>query len=169
MRGFPAAVAAPTITTPAFATTVPAVRTVPSRPTVRSTSTVTTRAATIATAIFSTIASMFSALTSGLTTLRALLAALTVLARVATAMVAALLAGGWLPGELLVAFRHCGFAGQTHPALFIHAETLDQNFVAELHDVFGLLHAEVGQFADVNQAIFTRQEFHKSPKILNGY
>jgi len=71
--------------------------------------------------------------------------------------------------DLMVPFSHGGLAGQAHAALFVNAETFDPDLVAEFDNVFSLFHPEVSQFADVNQAIFTRQEFHKSPKILNGY
>src|SRR5437899_957101 len=58
-----------------------------------------------------------------------------------------------------IAVRHRGFARETNAAFFIHAEAFDPDFVAHFDDVFGLLHAEVGQFADVNQAVLAGQEF----------
>ncbi len=82
--------------------------------------------------------------------------------------------GGFATGRLcsttrmlLVAFRHSGFAGKTHPALFIHPQALHPNLVTKLNDVFGLLDAEIGQLADVHQAVFARQEFNERTKVLN--
>src|SRR5215471_15837796 len=71
-------------------------------------------------------------------------------------------------GHLLVALSHGGFAGEPNPAFFIHAQALDPDFIAHLDDVFGLLDSEVGQLADVDQAVFAWQKFDERAEVLNG-
>src|SRR2546421_10207175 len=51
--------------------------------------------------------------------------------------------------HFLVAIFHRGFARETDTALFIDAQTLDPDFIADFDDVFGLLDAEVCEFTDV--------------------
>src|SRR6202007_2334442 len=71
-------------------------------------------------------------------------------------------------GHFRIALGHRGAARQFHAAFFIHAQALDPDLVADFHDVLSLLHAEVGQFADVNEAILAGQEFHECAEFLDG-
>src|SRR5437588_9110617 len=54
-----------------------------------------------------------------------------------------------LNAHLRVAVCHSRFAGKADTAFFIYAQTLDPDFVAHLDNILGLLHAEIGQLADV--------------------
>jgi hypothetical protein len=69
--------------------------------------------------------------------------------------------------HLLIAFRHRGSPRQTHPALFVHTQALDHYLIAEFDDIFRLLDAEIGQLADVHQAVAARKELHERAEILN--
>src|ERR1039458_5516209 len=71
--------------------------------------------------------------------------------------------------HFLVAIFHRGFAREAHAAFLVHAEAFHGDVVADFHDVLGLLHAEVRQFADVNQAVLAREEFHERAEFLHGY
>src|SRR5262249_24209186 len=70
-------------------------------------------------------------------------------------------------GHFLVAFGHCRSARQPDTAFLVHTEAFDPDFIAHLDDVFGLLDAEVRQFADVNQAVFAREELDEAAKFLD--
>jgi hypothetical protein len=70
--------------------------------------------------------------------------------------------------HLAVAVGHGFLARKSHTPFLIHAQTLDEDFVAELDDVLSLFHTEIGQFADVDQAIFARQKFDKGAEIFDG-
>src|SRR5689334_17920609 len=74
----------------------------------------------------------------------------------------------FLAASILVAVGHRGFAREFHAALLVDAEAFDPDFIAHLDDIFGLLDAEVGQFADVAQAVLAREEFDEAAKFLNG-
>src|SRR5258706_15906231 len=87
--------------------------------------------------------------------------------------VRSLIAASWrraaaFAAHLLIALGHGCFAGQSNAALLIDAQAFDPDFIAHFDDILGLLDAEVRQFADVNQTIFTRQEFDEGAEILNG-
>jgi len=69
--------------------------------------------------------------------------------------------------HLLVALGHRGSARKAHPSLFVNSKALDPDFVAHFDDVLGLLDAEVSQFADMHQAVFTGQKFNERSKILD--
>src|SRR5439155_7549912 len=69
--------------------------------------------------------------------------------------------------HFLVAFGHGGLARELDSAFFIDAKALDPNLVAQLHDVFGLLDSEIGQFTDVAKTVFARQELHEGAKLLD--
>ena len=75
---------------------------------------------------------------------------------------------GGCAAHFLVALGHRGPAGEPHAALFIHAEALDPDLVAHLDDVLDLLDAEVGQFADVDQAVLAGQELDEGAELLDG-
>src|SRR5436190_13371282 len=62
---------------------------------------------------------------------------------------------------------HGCLAGEADTAFFINAQAFDPDFIAHFDDVFGLLDAEVGELADVNEAVFAGQEFDKRAEILN--
>lgn len=70
--------------------------------------------------------------------------------------------------ELSLAILHRGFARQLDAALVVHADALDPDFVAVLDDVLGLLDAEVGQLADVHQAVLARQHLDETAEVLDG-
>jgi len=70
--------------------------------------------------------------------------------------------------HFLIAFGHRRFAREADAALFVHAEALDRDFVAQLDDIFGLLDAEIGQFADVDEPVPAGEEFHGYTQILDG-
>src|SRR6516164_7834255 len=67
--------------------------------------------------------------------------------------------------HFLVAIGHGGFARKSDSALLIHPQALDPDFIPQLHDVLGLLDAEVRQFADMHQPVLAWQEFHKGAKF----
>src|SRR5690348_6012286 len=69
--------------------------------------------------------------------------------------------------HFLVAIRHGRFARKFHAALLVDAQALHPDFIAHFYDVFGLLDAEVRQFADVNKAVLAGQEFDERAEILN--
>src|SRR6202012_2538824 len=64
---------------------------------------------------------------------------------------------------------HRGFARKTDAAFFIHAQALHPDFIAHLDDVLGLFDTEIGQFADMHQAVLARQKFDESPKFLDRH
>src|ERR1043166_355784 len=66
-----------------------------------------------------------------------------------------------------VAVGHRRSARQTHPALLIYTEAFDPDFIAHLDDVLGLLHSEIGEFADVDQTVFAWQEFDEGAEVLD--
>jgi len=81
-----------------------------------------------------------------------------------------LLAAGSAPStHFLVALSHGSSTGEPDPAFFIYAQALDPDFIAELDDILGLLDAEVCQFADMDEAVFAGQEFHKGAEVFDGY
>src|SRR5882724_5332105 len=57
-------------------------------------------------------------------------------------------ASGGCAAHFLIALGHCGAAREFHAAFFIHAQAFHPDFIADLEDVLGLLHAAVGEFAD---------------------
>ena len=60
-----------------------------------------------------------------------------------------------------------GFTRKFYASLIIDADALDPNLVANLDDIFGLLDAEVREFADVDEAIPARQEFHEGAEFFD--
>jgi hypothetical protein len=66
---------------------------------------------------------------------------------------------GFRRSHFLVALFHRGPLREPHAAFFVHAKVFDRNVIADLDDVLGFLDAEIGQFADVNQAILAGQAF----------
>src|SRR5688572_30750174 len=76
--------------------------------------------------------------------------------------------GVFFVGHFFVALGHGGFAREADAAFFVDAEALDPNFVAHFDDVFGLLDAEVGEFADVDKAVLAREEFDEGAEFLDG-
>src|ERR1017187_1198320 len=75
--------------------------------------------------------------------------------------------GYFLSRHFLVAVFHRGLPREPHPALFVHPEAFDRNVVADLDDVLGFLDAEIGQFADVNQAVLAGQKFDERAEFLD--
>src|SRR5204862_2115005 len=66
-----------------------------------------------------------------------------------------------------VAISHGRFARQADAAFFVHAQTFDPDFIAHFDDVFGLLDAEVGEFADVNKPVLAGQELDERAEVLD--
>jgi hypothetical protein len=64
----------------------------------------------------------------------------------------------FLARHFLIALGHRGLARQSHAPFFVHAKAFDGDFIADLDDVFGLFDAEVGEFADVDEAVLAGQE-----------
>src|SRR5437762_641151 len=69
--------------------------------------------------------------------------------------------------HLFVAFFHGCFARQFDPAFVVDADALDPDFVTDLDDVLSLFDAEVGQFADVHEAVLTGEDFDKASEFLD--
>src|SRR5277367_2685225 len=74
-----------------------------------------------------------------------------------------------LASHFLLTVFHRGLAGEADAAFFIHAQAFDPDFIAHLDDVFGLLDAEIREFADVDQAIPAGDEFHKRTEFLDRH
>src|ERR1041385_888241 len=83
--------------------------------------------------------------------------------------VAAAVPGLGFDAHLRVAISHGGLAGEADTALLIHAEAFDPDFIAEFDDVFGLLDAEVGQFADMAEAVLAGQELNEGAEFLDRH
>src|ERR1043166_5333696 len=115
--------------------------------TVAAIASVTTAAFAPVTAALAALTPAFIALVAGLAAFRG---ALTLAARL----------GGWAgfarATDLLVALAHGGARGEADAAFLIHAQALDPDLITEFDDVFGLLDSEIGQLADVDQAVFAR-------------
>src|SRR5439155_13814990 len=77
-------------------------------------------------------------------------------------------AGATLARHLLVALSHRRPTRQPDAPFFIHAQAFHQDFIAQLDDVLGLLDPEVGQLADVDQAVPAREKFDERPEFLDG-
>src|SRR5712692_5420534 len=76
---------------------------------------------------------------------------------------------GWsAAAHFLVALGHGGAARKADAAFFVHAEALDPNFISHFYDVLGLFDAEVGQLADVDQAVSAGEELDKSAEFFDG-
>src|SRR6266404_5022404 len=133
--------------------------TVTARPAVRPWATITaplTPVAAILAAVTPVLAAVFAVMFPALGTLT-----------LVTAAFCALAPRRRLSRHLLVAFSHRRPARQPHSALFIDAQALDPDLITHFDDVLGLLDAEVGQLAYVNQAVLAGQEFDKGAKIFD--
>src|SRR5690348_1737124 len=149
-----------------FALPIPALPAVASRRAISSAITPMAVAAIAPTTVSSTLAAPASPVTA-FPAVRTMLAPLTRIAAVWTAVTTLAAFRLATTAHLLVALRHGRAAGQTHPALFINPQALHPDLVAHLDDIFGLLDPEVGQFADVHQAVLARQEFDKRAKFFD--
>src|SRR5207249_3643085 len=69
----------------------------------------------------------------------------------------------------LVAIFHRGFARETDAAFFIHAEAFHGYVIADFADVFRVLHAEIREFADVDEAVLAREEFDERAEFFHGH
>ena len=67
-----------------------------------------------------------------------------------------------------VALFHRGFAAQFDAAFIVDADALDPDHVAHLDHVLGAVHAEVGEFADVAEAVLAGQDFDEAAEFLDG-
>src|SRR5882757_7883724 len=76
--------------------------------------------------------------------------------------------GSGLGSHFLITLFHGGPARKFYAAFFVHAEAFDGNLVAFLDDVLSFFDAEVRQFADVNQAVLSGEEFNKCTEFLHG-
>ncbi len=58
--------------------------------------------------------------------------------------------------------------GEAHATLVIDADTLDDHLVAQLADVFDVVHAEVSQFGNVDEAFLARKTFDEYAEFFHG-
>ena len=70
-------------------------------------------------------------------------------------------------GFNFVAFFQRGFARKFHAALVVDADAFDPDHLADLDDVFGPLHAEVGQLGDVDEAVLAREHFDEGAEFFD--
>lgn len=70
--------------------------------------------------------------------------------------------------HFLVAFRHRCATREFDAAFLIDAEAFHPDLIAEFDDVFGLLDAEVGEFADMDEAVLAGQELDERAKVFDG-
>src|SRR5206468_7684376 len=71
--------------------------------------------------------------------------------------------------HLFVALFHRRFARELDAALIVDADAFDPDFIADFDDVLRLLDAEVGQFANVHQAVLAGEDFHKTAEFLDRH
>src|SRR3954469_10387067 len=65
------------------------------------------------------------------------------------------------------AFLERGFPAQFHAAFVVDTDALHPDHLADLGDVFGAVHAEIGQLGNVNQAILTREHFDECTEFFD--
>src|SRR6478672_12519998 len=72
-------------------------------------------------------------------------------------------------GSLSVPFFHCGLPTKLDAALIVHADALDPNGIADLHDILSSVDTEVRELRNVAKAILSGQDFHEGTELLDGY
>ena len=70
--------------------------------------------------------------------------------------------------EFLGALGHGSLAAEADPALFVDADAFDPDDIAHLDDVFGGLDPEIGELADVDEAVLAGEDFDEGAEFLDG-